>query len=204
MRFGGTPLQHDFIAWFEKQKNRKINQTIIMENTTICPVCKTAFNEQPVNCSNCGFPFSGTEKEKSLFIGQQILKKRTVSDTKDKIKRARIILWIIGGMNLLAPFVAYANSPAQNVFIVAGIILGLIFIGFGFLAYKKPFISILIPLILLVLLHLAAAIADPSTLIKGIVLKVLFIGGLVYGLAGIIESEKIRKESEFMQKQQYK
>lgn len=175
-----------------------------MENTVVCPVCKTAFSEQPLNCNTCGFPFSGTEKEKSLFIGQQILKKRTVSDTKDKIKRARIILWIIGGMNLVAPFVAYANAPAQNVFIVAGIILGLIFIGFGFLAYKRPFISILIPLILLVLLHLAAAIADPSTLIKGIILKVLFIGGLVYGLAGIIESEKIRKESEFMQKQQYK
>ena len=175
-----------------------------MENNVTCPVCKTTFNEQPVKCNSCGFPFSATEKEKSLFIGQQILKKRTVSDTKDKIKRARIILWSIGGMNLLASLFALTNAQAQNVFVVAGVILGLVFIGFGFLAYKKPFISILIPLILLVLLHLAAAIADPSTLLRGIILKVVFIGVLIYGLVGIVEAEKIRKESEFMQKQNYK
>jgi hypothetical protein len=87
---------------------------------------------------------------------------------------------------------------------VTGGVLGLIFIGFGFLAYKKPFISILIPLFLLILLHMLAAIVDPGTIFKGIVLKIVFISGLVFGLISIIESEKIRKESEFMKKQNYK
>lgn len=41
-----------------------------MENTIICPVCKANYENQPQICTKCGFPFKGTEKEKSLFIGQ--------------------------------------------------------------------------------------------------------------------------------------
>ncbi len=76
-----------------------------MDNSIICPAYKTEFSKQPITCKKRGFPFSGTEKEKSLFICQQILKKGKVSD--NKIKRARIILRIIGGINILSPFFTY-------------------------------------------------------------------------------------------------
>ena len=174
-----------------------------MDKIITCPTCKTEFEIQPEICKKCRFPFTGTEKEKSIFIGQQIFKKGNVSDTTDRIKKARIILWVIGGINILSPFLIYNNDPLQGIYIITGIIIGLIFIGFGFFTYKKPFISILIPLILLLLFYIIDALADPITLIQGITWKVIFLSGLIYGLISIIQSEKIRKESEFLKEQNY-
>jgi len=175
-----------------------------MEEKIICPSCKTEFEKQPEVCSNCAFPFAGTEKEKSIFIGQQILKKGKVSDTKDGIKRARLILWIIGGLNIVSPFFIYNTHSTGAIFIIVGIILGLIFIGLGFLTYKKPFISILISLILLLLFYTIDGLANPSILFQGIIWKIVFLSGLIYGLVSIIQAEKIKKESEFLKKQNYK
>ncbi len=169
-----------------------------MEKTITCPTCKSDYKSQPNNCSKCGYPFSGTEMERSKFVGQQILKKRNVSDTKDNIKRARIILWIIGGINIFFSFLSY-----QDFSLIIGIFLGVIFIGFGFLTYRKPFISIITPLILLVLFYAASAIQDPSSLIQGVLWKIVILASLTYALVGIIKSEKIRKESDFLREQSF-
>jgi hypothetical protein len=175
-----------------------------MEELIVCPTCKTDYESQPENCKKCGFPFSASDKEKSVFIGQQILKKGNVSDTKDRIKRARIILWVIGAINIVSPFLFYNNNSLQGLYIIMGVFLGLVFIGFGFLTYKKPFVSILIPLILLVIFYVAAGIVEPITIIQGLIWKVLFLSGLIYGLVSIIKAEKIRKESLFLKEQNYK
>lgn len=175
-----------------------------MDEIITCHTCKTKYEVQPEKCKKCGFPFAGTEKEKSLFIGQQILKKGSVSDTTDKIKRARIILWVIGGINILSSFLIYYSTPLQEIYIIPEIIIGLIFIGFGFFSYKKPFISILILLILLLLLYVLNAIVDPITIMQGIIFKTIFLSGLIYGLISIVQAEKIRKESEFLKEQRYK
>ena len=174
-----------------------------MENTVICPTCKSNFEKEPKICSNCGYPFSGTDKEKSLFIGQQIVKKSTVHNTKDRIKRARNILWILGGLNIIYPFIGYVNNPFQFIYIIIGLFFGLFFIGFGFLTYKKPFISIVIPLIIWVLFQLLAAFGDPSTIFQGIIWKGVFLTALIYALISIVEAEKIKKESEFLKQQKY-
>jgi len=169
-----------------------------MEETLTCPTCKSDFKTKPVSCSKCGYPFSGTDKERATFIGQQILKKGDVSDTKDKVKRARIILWIIGGINILFSLLIYQNFP-----LLIGVILGLIFIGFGFLTYRKPFISILTPLILLVSYYIFLGIYNPNTLIQGVIWKIVILSSLVFALIGLIKAEKIRKESDFLREQNY-
>jgi hypothetical protein len=175
-----------------------------MESNFVCPACKSSYEIQPDFCTKCGFPFSGSEKEKSVFIGQQIFKKGKVADTKNKIKRARIILWVIGALNAIGPFVLYVNDPMYATYTTAGVIIGIVFTGFGFLTYRKPFISILIPLIILIISYLVEAINEPISLIQGIIWKVIFLGGLIYGLTSIIEAEKIRKENEFLKEQKYK
>ena len=174
------------------------------DTKTICPTCKTEYDSQPDICGKCGFPFSGTDKEKSIFIGQQITKKGKITGTKDKIKRARSILWVIGALNIVLPFLIYQNDIDYDLYVITGFIIGFIFIGFGFLTLKKPFISILIPLIILILSYVFAVIENPISIFQGLILKVIFLTGLIYGLAGIIQSEKLRKESEFMKEQNYK
>ena len=176
-----------------------------MEKVIICPNCKSNYEIEPPTCSTCGFPFNGTDNEKSLFIGQQILKKGKISDLTDQIKIARIILWFIGGLNILLSFLIFNFNPMREIYIFGGLFfLGLVFIGFGFLTYKKPFISILIPLIMLLLFYTMGAIAEPNTLFQGILWKFFFLLGLIYSLVSIIQAEKIRKESDYLKEQKYK
>lgn len=169
-----------------------------------CPTCQTDYEIQPDKCNKCGYPFIGTDKEKSHFVAHQIMKKGKISDTKDSIKSTRTILFVIAGFNIVIPFFKFANAQYGGLMIGMSVFIGLIFLIFGFTANKKPFISILIPLILLILFYVLVAIIEPINLIRGIVWKILFIGSMIYSLISIIESEKIKKESEYLATKDYK
>ncbi len=177
-----------------------------MSETVVCPTCKTNYESKPLICAKCGFPFLGTEKEKAIFIGKQISKKSQISDTQSKIKRARVILWVIGGLMFVSGFFIKTGGSTltDSIEVVIRLVIGLIFIAFGFLTYKKPLISILIPLILLLLNYTIAAIINPYTLMQGFVLKIIFLGSLGYALLGIFQAEKIKKESDFLNEHDYK
>jgi hypothetical protein len=165
-----------------------------MDKMVICPTCKTNYDVQPQICAKCGFPFMGTEKEKSIFIGQQIIKKDDLVSAKERIKIARIILCIIGGISIVNGF-----SSSSGV----AVIVGLIFIGFCFLTNKKPLISILIPLIVLLLGYTVQTIISLDLLFRGLLWKIVFLTVLVSTLVSIIRAEKIRKKSEFLKEQSY-
>jgi len=176
-----------------------------MEKVIICPNCKSNYEIEPPTCSTCGFPFNGTDNEKSLFIAQQILKRGKISDASDQIKKARIILWFIGGFLILVSFLNLIKNPMREIYIFGVLFfLGLLFIGFGFLTYKKPIISILIPLIMLLLFYTMEEIAEPNTLFQGILVKFFFLFGLLYSLVSVIKAQQIRKESDYLKEQKYK
>lgn len=170
-----------------------------MSETIICPICKSQYQEKMSACTKCNFPFSASEKEKAIFIGQQLVKKSRISGTKDKIRRARNILWIMSVANFV--FIIISTNSEQVLILSA--ILSLIFIGFGFLTYKKPFISIFIPLSLLLLSYIVTGIIEPSFLINGIIWRIVFISGLSYALLGIVEANKIKKENAYLMEQKY-
>jgi len=173
-----------------------------METKIICPVCKTRFESQPKKCIKCGYPFSASERERSIYVGRQILRKSKISNTKEKIKRARIILWLVGVLNIVSS-IKFINAENFIFYFFISLTFGLIFIAFGFYTYRKPFVSVLIPLILLLLGYTIETIADPRTILNGIVLKVIIISSLVYGLISIIEAEKVRNENEFLKEHKY-
>jgi len=164
---------------------------------TTCKICKTDYEILPQTCQKCGFPFAGTEKEKTAFSVQQIIKKGHIEESKKHIKIARVILWIIGGFNLVSSFFYSEDSVTM----ITAIIIGLIFIGFGFYTYKKPFISILIPLSFLLLVHTIIAIIEPATIFQGLILKIIFLFLLIYALVSVMKTRKMMKESEFLKEQ---
>ena len=112
-----------------------------METTVVCTICNTSYALEPKVCSKCEYPFSASEKDKSTFVGQLFRKKLIIEETKDKIKRAQKILWVIGGINVLYFLVLLSLNPTLNVNVL-DLLLGLVFIGFGFYASKKPFRAI--------------------------------------------------------------
>ncbi len=177
-----------------------------MNNLIKCPGCKTEYENQPEKCNRCGYPFGGSDKEKSHFVAQQIIKKGKLADTKESIGITRAILFVIAGFNIVFPFFNFADVNVQhdNSACALSIFIGLVFLICGFTVKKDPFISILIPFILLILSYAINAIIEPSTLFNGIIIKLFFIGSMTYSLINIIKSEKIKKESEFFANKDYK
>jgi hypothetical protein len=162
-----------------------------------CPNCKSSFETTPAKCTTCGYPFSGTDAERSAFIGQQVLKVGTIGDSKESLDRAKLILYFIAGVNLvLSTFFTQSSFD-----FVAGVIISLLFFVFGYFLQKKPLLFLILPLCLLLLLYTLDAIIDPSTLYQGLKLKVLYIGSLVYAIVLHFKSVKIKRESEYLSKQ---
>ncbi|MFT5600648.1 MAG: hypothetical protein ACI9N1_000884 [Flavobacteriales bacterium] len=169
-----------------------------------CPTCKTEFEAAIDNCDSCGFPFAGTDKEKSVFIGQQIMKKGKISETKKSINQTRIVLFVIAAFYIIVPFLQYSNVQSATVLIALNVIVGLVFLTFGVILKIQPFIFILIPLLILIGFYTLAAIIDPLSLMQGLLWKALFISSMLISLKGIWDSEKIKKESGHLASKNYK
>lgn len=110
------------------------------------------------------------------------------------IRRARNILFIIAGVQLLGFFsIKDEEEPARS--IETGIILlfVLLFAGLAFWTKKKPFAALLTALILYGSLLILDAVFDPSTIYKGLILKIAIIVSLITGLRNAKEAQDLRK-----------
>jgi hypothetical protein len=161
-----------------------------------CKLCKTEFSEQPDTCHHCGFPFNGTREEQGKFIGQQLLKSDAVEDTGSHITKARIILFVIGGFDLLILAMSWMLIPGYIKII--GLAIVAIFIGGGILARRYPIPSILIPLLVLLSYHTLMGIIDTRLLAQGMLWKVISLFVLSFALFSTIRAEKLKRESEFL------
>lgn len=159
-----------------------------------CQNCNSTNEAQAAECYKCGFPFTGTERDKSAFIAQQIMKAGEIDDAKSSIKSAKIILFFIGIVNIVLSL-----FTVTDVFTLAfTALVGLAFIIFGLLVEKNPFLFLLLALIFLTLLYLAAAINDAGSLIHGVFWKIGFMTSLVYGMIRVKRAEKLKKESQYL------
>lgn len=75
-----------------------------MSEMEFCPACKTNIQLLTNNCNTCGFPFDGTDQEKSKHIASQIIKKSKITDTRDDILKSRRIILVIGIINIVSSF----------------------------------------------------------------------------------------------------
>jgi hypothetical protein len=158
-----------------------------------CPTCKSEYQNPVDCCSKCGYPFNGTDQERSSFVAQQIIKGGHIDDAKNSLKSAKAILFVIGAVNII-----FSVLSGNVSVIITGGIVGLGFIVFGFVVERSPFLFLVIPLSLLLLLYLADALFDPMTLIRGIGWKIAYITSLSYAIVRVKRAEKIKKESEYL------
>jgi hypothetical protein len=78
--------------------------------------------------------------------------------------------------------------------LLTNLILAFVFLALGGYAHKKPLACIVSGLCLYVIVIILNAIADPATIARGALVKILIIGYLVKGIKSAIEIEKIKKE----------
>jgi hypothetical protein len=164
-----------------------------------CPVCDKDYANTAENCMGCGYPFEASKKEQSKYIGQMILKKSSIQDAAVKIKRARIALWVIGGFYILGVVILYVQASALPIeYYIPNLLLGVLFVGFGFLTFRLPIISTIIPLILLTAYWVFLISQDLGLFLNGILYKIAAFSILVYALYGAIEAKNLKDKNNYL------
>ena len=99
------------------------------------------------------------------------------------VNRGRIALFIVAGMYLLAgTYEAFFMYGADIIFGAIDWGVSAIFIGLAILSYKKAFVAMVIGLAVYLGLVVLLAVFDPSTIIQGIIWKIIIVTFLVLGI----------------------
>ena len=158
-----------------------------------CPTCKTVYESEVDICSKCGFPFHGSDKEKSSFIAQQIIKVGHIEDAKKSVTSARNILLMIGAFNIILSLIT------KNIgIIIVGSIIGIGFIVLGLIVKKSPLLFLTIALSILLLLYIADAVQDITSLSRGLIIKVAYLTSLGYAIVRVKRAAGFTRESEYL------
>lgn len=110
------------------------------------------------------------------------------------VNRGRIGLYIVAGLYALAGiYEAFFMLGAEVLFGIIDWIVAGIFIGLAILSYKKAFIAMVTGLAVYLLLIVLLAIVDPTTIIQGVIWKILITALLVHGIKEA-KSTEVKKE----------
>lgn len=162
-----------------------------------CKNCQKEVTPNESICSRCLYPLQGTDKEKASFIAKQILQKGDVTDAFEGLKKARIILFGLGAINLIYLSISWFKD-ADIIGSIFNAILAIFFIGCGFLSFKKPALAFLLPLTITGLYYLLIFIVSPFSLLSGLLWKVIIISGLAYAFASTRKANKALKENKYL------
>jgi len=77
-------------------------------------------------------------------------------------------------------------------------VLGIIFIGFGLLSFKKPKTALLIPLVLLTSYYLFLLVLSPYHFWQGILWKTIIMVLLGYGYYSVRRADRILKKYNYI------
>lgn len=148
---------------------------------TLCTHCDSILNEQDIFCPNCGYPERANQKEKDKFNYNLQLKKDIVIEAKKKMRNVKILLGVIAGLNLLVGFF-YLNDDDTFAEGIAGIIAAVLFFACILWVNKQPVVGIVAAFAFWGFLQLISILAEPTSLFKGIFLKVIFAVIFVKGI----------------------
>lgn len=167
-----------------------------------CPSCYKVYlaSNRPNNCYDCDFPFTATEKEKSVHIGKNLVKKNIINDASSAAKKASNLLFILAAIFLISTAIGEFSSPnglaLMDLIVYLWLIVCFIFCG-AFLS-KSPIVFSTIPLIALLIVYALQFLADPGSIFKGIILKIVSISLLIYSISKNWEAEKLKKKNAFL------
>jgi hypothetical protein len=164
--------------------------------TMTCPNCQKKSEDTAILCTECGYPFAGSPESKAKFIADQVTKSGDIVDSKDHLKNASYILYVVGAIFIVQGF--FTNDVIT---IAIACFLGVVFILFGIFLKWSPVLMMSVPLGILVLIYGLAAIDDPAILSRFIWLKATVVVGLIYGIRSAVLAERYRKQSSYLSKQ---
>lgn len=168
-----------------------------VEVVTNCKCCNASVQENDQFCQSCGFPLKGTQEEQDNFIYNRNYKHLELEGLNKKIKSAGTTLYVLSGLFIVYGLIMFAvnsgNDSSSPLLITNGI-LSIIFLLLGFWSKSKPVAAIISGLSLYALIQILNVIVEPTSILKGIIIKIAIIAYLIKGLQSAFEAEKIRKQ----------
>ena len=132
-----------------------------------------------------------TGERDSKAVAQDVLDKQKLKDSAQKVKNARIVLLVIGGLTIAVSLYKLL-SVGDEIEGYTGLVEGVLFIGLFFLGAKYPLGALISGLILYAVPHLIVAVIEPESILRGIILKVLFIAALIRGIVSVSQLPKAK------------
>jgi len=161
------------------------------EQLKFCSVCKNrTFNpKQGIICSitNEIASFAGTcptyiEDEQEVRIENRKVQSEK-HETKRGINKGRYALFIIGGLYVIVGFLeAFVIEGHDLLFGIIDWIVAVVFIGLGIWSYRKASLAYIIGLGFYITIILLLFAVEPTSIINGVIWKVLVIYSLIYGI----------------------
>ncbi|MDX1941379.1 MAG: hypothetical protein SFU99_12555 [Saprospiraceae bacterium] len=103
-----------------------------------------------------------------------------LKEAEKRLKNARIALWIFVGLQTIALIVLVARESDLSTIIAQAVII-LLFIFAAVYSHSYPLASFASVFTLYILLLILAGINQPSTLLQGLIIKVIILGYLGMG-----------------------
>jgi hypothetical protein len=163
-----------------------------------CHACYAKGTSDDVYCTNCGYPLKGTEEEQQNFVLKKNFATIDLESFNKRLKTAANSLYYLGGAFAVYGIIFYLikqDDPDATAMLLTNLILAFVYVALGGYTHKKPLACIVSGLCLYVIVIILNAIADPATIARGPIVKILIIGYLIKGIKSAIEIERIKKEN---------
>lgn len=146
-----------------------------------CTGCGAAIAAGDVFCPGCGYDTSNDAMIEAIY--------------KPALSRARGWILAVGILYAVSAliFVAVGRLGDEQLQLVLGLNFGLmaIHVGLYFWARTSPFPAAVVALAIFVTLHLTEAVIDPTSLYRGILIKVLFLIALVKAVQAGLQVKRL-------------
>lgn len=144
---------------------------------TNCPKCQTPNSLSSKFCESCGESFHEfqelDDQLERMLLGEA--------------KKAAIALAVVGGIQLVLPMLmGIANVVTYG---IAGVFLVL-----AVWCLRAPFLASAVGLGVFIALHVLEAVADPSSIPRGLLMKVIVIAALVSGIRNGLKHRQFKAE----------
>ncbi|PCE66378.1 hypothetical protein [Sediminicola luteus] len=165
----------------------------------VCPACGFYSLEAHHFCDNCNYPFSGTDKERSVHIARFIDAKGVVADAEDSILRSQKIIFAVAAVNTVFMVIGAVNGGMDVLGFGLTLIVTVTILLCGVFIKKQPVFFTLVPLILIVATYIINFTISPESIFRGIIFKLIIIGSLGYSIYLVKQAERFKNQFQIEQ-----
>ncbi|HPF37357.1 MAG TPA: zinc ribbon domain-containing protein [Phycisphaerae bacterium] len=179
--------------------------------TSQCPHCSSDNAEGATYCRSCGKALPNPASSGPRIVEYSDVATTAagsaaqVAELQKQIKKASgallavaILQWVVGGLLAVVGTKLLADrgvdTSAMNVVYVTVFGVGALFFGLYLWSRRSPFPAAVVGLVVFVSLHLLEALADPASIYRGVIVKVIIIAILIGAVKAGVRHRELKRQ----------